>query len=130
VQLAGHRLTQAPLWTLNSGFNFSRPLGCWDSIGFIGFNANYRSSYNTGSDLNPNKLQEGFAIVNGQFGLRSTDEMWEVSLWGRNIFNEHYNVVAFNTPAEQASGTNSDQSAISVFPGDPATFGITLTVHH
>jgi len=118
------------LWTINSGLNYFTPLGFWDTNGFIGVNANYRSSYNTGSDLNPNKLQEGFAIVNGQIGLRSMDEMWELTLWGRNMFNEHYNVVAFNTPAQQASGAPSVASAISVFPGDPATFGITLTVRH
>ena len=65
-----------------------------------------------------------------EVGMKSADDMWEVTLFGRNMFNEHYNVVAFNTPAKQASGTNSDTSAISVFPGDPATFGITLTLHH
>ncbi len=125
----GQRLTQAPLWTINSGVNYTTPLGFWSSNGFISFNANYRSSYNTGSDLNPNKLQPGFALVNGQIGMRSSDDMWEVALFGRNIFNEHYNVVAFNTPAEQAFGALSVNSAISVFPGDPATYGLTLTLH-
>jgi outer membrane receptor protein involved in Fe transport len=72
--LAGARLTQAPLWTVNSGFNYIDDLGFWDSKGFLSLNANYRSSYNTGSDLNPNKLQPAFVIVNGQFGIRSNDE--------------------------------------------------------
>ena len=127
--LAGARLTQAPLWTINSGLTYEQELGFWDSSGFLSVNANYRSSYNTGSDLNPNKLQPGFATVNGQFGVRSDDHLWEVALFGRNLFNEHYNVVAFNTPAEQATGAPSVASAISVFPGDPATYGVTLTLH-
>ena len=61
--------------------------------------------------------------------MRSNDQKWEVALWGRNIFNEHYNVVAFNTPIQQASGTPSVTSSISVFPGDPASYGLNLTLH-
>jgi outer membrane receptor protein involved in Fe transport len=67
--------------------------------------------------------------VNAQFGIRSNDQQYELAVWGRNIFNEHYNVVAFNTPVEQASGAPSINSAISVFPGDPATYGLSLTIH-
>jgi outer membrane receptor protein involved in Fe transport len=130
VQLAGRQLTQAPLWTINSGFDYTTNLGFWDAMGFVDTSVNYRSSYNTGSDLNPNKLQPAFATVNSRLGLRSSDETWELSLWGRNVFNEHYNVVAFNTPIEQASGTPSASSAISVFPGDPASFGLELTFRH
>ncbi len=125
--LAGHIITQAPLWTFNTGGEYTTPLGFWDSNGFINVNANYRSQYNTGSDLNPNKRQPGFILVNAQFGVRTSDDNWELAVWGRNVFNVHYNVVAFNTPAEQASGANSDRSAISVFPGDPASYGLSLT---
>jgi outer membrane receptor protein involved in Fe transport len=125
--LAGHQLTQAPLWTINSGLNYS-------TAGFLTHRwlrgrQRYTLSYNTGS-TNPNKLQPGFATVNGQIGIKSMDDFWDLSLFGRNMFNEHYNVVAFNTPAEQATGVPSVNSAISVFPGDPATFGITLSVHY
>ncbi len=127
--LAGATLTQAPLWTLNSGLNYTPRLDIWDLTGLFSLSANYRSKYNTGSDLNINKLQPGFVTVNGQIGVRSSNDMWELALYGRNIFNVHYNVVAFNTPAEQASGANSVNSAISVFPGDPATYGVTLTMH-
>jgi outer membrane receptor protein involved in Fe transport len=127
--LAGARLTQAPLWTLNTGLNYSTPLGVWDSLGFVSLSANYRSSYNTGSDLNPFKRQGSFVTVNGQIGVKSDNDRWEFALYGRNIFNKHYNVVAFNTPAEQATGAPSVSSAISVFPGDPATYGLSLTLH-
>jgi len=129
VCVNGHHLTQAPLWTVNSGLNYVEDLGVWDASGIFSLSANYRSSYNTGSDLNPNKLQPGFVTVNGQIGVRSNDQKWEVALWGRNICNEHYNVVAFNTPIQQASGTQSVTSSISVFPGDPASYGLNVTLH-
>ena len=37
--------------------------------------------------------------------------------------------VVVNTPVEQASGAPSIKSAISVFPSDPATYGLSLTIH-
>ena len=129
VQLAGKQLTQAPLWTINGGFDYTQDIGWWDAKGFVSASANYRSSYNTGSDLNPNKLQKAFATVNAQFGVRTNDKQYELAVWGRNVFNEHYNIVAFNTPVEQASGAPSINSAISVFPSDPATYGLSLTIH-
>jgi iron complex outermembrane receptor protein len=131
--LAGQTLTQAPRLTLNGSVNYEHPIADgW--TGFASVNANYRTHYNTGSDLNINKTQEAFALVNGQIGVRSEDNMWELAIWGRNIFNEHYNVVAFNTAVQGASGppispvaVNSVNSAISVFPGEPAIYGVTLS---
>ncbi len=126
VDRAGKTLTQAPRLTLNGSVGYDTQIATgWRA--FFNINANYRSKYNTGSDLNPNKLQEAFALVNAQIGARDEDGMWELTLWGRNIFNKHYNVVAFNTPFQQASATLSATSAISVFPGEPAVYGLTLS---
>ncbi len=132
--LAGKLLTQAPILTLNGSVNYETAVWTgWRA--FFNMNANYRSHYNTGSDLNANKDQEAFALVNGQIGIRDEDGMWELALWGRNIFNKHYNIVAFNTAVQGPSGppispvaVNSISSAISVFPGEPALYGLTLTV--
>ena len=76
------------------------------------------------------------ALPAGQtkIGVRSDDDMWELAIWGRNIFNKHYNVVAFNTAVQGPSSfpisptaVNSISSAISVFPGEPAVYGVTLS---
>ncbi|MEI9887471.1 MAG: TonB-dependent receptor [Rhizomicrobium sp.] len=131
IQLAGQRLTQAPMWTNNSGITYAVPLGfLWNADGFVSLNANYRSSYNTGSDLNVNKRQGAFVTVNGQIGIRSPDDLWSLALYGRNIFNAHYNVVAFALPTEQSNAGLSSTNAIGVFPGEPAIYGVTLTLHH
>ncbi len=129
--LAGKQLTQAPAWTLNGAWHYETPLAALDGMaGFVGMNANFRTKYNTGSDLNANKIQPAFVLVNAEFGLRTTDAKWELRAWGRNIFNEHYNVVAFNTPFEQSSPADSNTSAISVFPGEPAIYGATLSARY
>jgi iron complex outermembrane receptor protein len=126
VCVNGKTLTQAPRFTVQGGVGYETNFS--DSFqGFVNVNANYRSHYNTGSDLNPFKDQPGFALVNGQIGVRDADGMWEFAIWGRNIFNEHYNVVAFNTPFQGPSGAPSTSAAISVFPGEPAVYGATLS---
>ena len=56
------------------------------------------SDYNTGSDLFPQKEQDGYAVFNARIGLRGPDEAWALELWGQNIFNQDYAQVAFNTP--------------------------------
>jgi outer membrane receptor protein involved in Fe transport len=133
--LAGQTLTQAPRLTLNGSVNYETPVGDDGWMGFVNLSANYRTKYNTGSDLNINKVQEAFALVNGQIGVRDESHNWEVAVWGRNIFNEHYNVVAFNTPVQGPSGPPisplpviSANSTISVFPGEPAIYGVTLSI--
>ncbi len=128
VPLAGKALTQAPRWTFNLGGNYETPLESLGVTGFVGVNANYRSHYNTGSDLNPNKDQPAFWLASGHIGIRSASDAWELELWGRNLFNEHYNIVAFSTPFEGPTGAPLN-AAISVFPGEPATYGMTLTGH-
>jgi len=128
VPLAGKTLTQAPRWTVNVGGNYETPLESLGVTGFVGVNANYRSHYNTGSDLNPTKDQPAFWLASGHIGIRSASDNWELELWGRNLFNEHYNIVAFSTPFEGPTGAPLN-AAISVFPGEPATYGMTLTGH-
>src|SRR5262249_29763971 len=131
---------QAPRLTLNGSVNYEHPVGHWDTtnlVGFFNINASYRSKYNTGSDLNPNKIQEAFALVNAQLGIKNEDDSLELALWGRNIFDKHYNVVAFNTPVGGPSGGpiapgtgNSIFSSISVFPGEPAIYGVSLSARY
>src|SRR3546814_12113785 len=45
------------------------------------------SDYNTGSDLFPEKEQDGFTVVNARIGLRGPDQRWSIEFWGQNIFN-------------------------------------------
>ncbi|BAV66902.1 TonB-dependent receptor [Sphingobium cloacae] len=35
-------------------------------------------------------LIDGYALVDGAIGVKTTDERWRLTLWGKNIFNKYY----------------------------------------
>ncbi|WP_298400027.1 TonB-dependent receptor [Sphingobium sp.] len=95
------------------------------------------SDYNTGSDLFPEKRQDGYAIVNARVGIRGPDKRWSVEFWGQNLFNQNYTQVAFSSPLQSSSpGTSTTgqfaagapmaNQLISAYLAEPRTYGITL----
>lgn len=117
ANLRGQRLTNAPDWQVTGSLNFEQPMS-GDIMGFASVNATYRSEYNTGSNLAPQKVQEAFTLVGAQIGVRSGPGAWDVYLWGENITDEDYNNIIFDSVFQ----TGSFSSNI----GNPATYGITL----
>ena len=117
--LQGRTITQAPKWTFTGSIAYETPV-MNTIVGFFGINANYRSQYNTGSNLADVKIQHGFMLANGRVGLRTDDDAWQFEVWGRNLLDKHYMVVAFDSVAQSGN--------FNVFPGEPATYGVTLTM--
>lgn len=96
-----------------------------------------QSDVNTGSDLDAEKIQDGFGLVNGRVGILGPDRSWSIELWGQNLFKVKYQQIAADAPG-QGSGTFRAVAASSTtglggtanqlfiaFPGEPRTFGIT-----
>lgn len=93
--------------------------------------------YNTGSDIFPEKTQDGYAVFNARIGLRGKGQRWAVELWGQNIFNTDYTQVAINSPL-QGSGSVAQVKAFgspsfaagtqlfSAYLSEPRTYGVTL----
>ncbi|MCF8707099.1 TonB-dependent receptor [Rhizorhapis sp. SPR117] len=94
------------------------------------------SDYNTGSDLYPEKTQDGYSVVNARIGLRGPDQRWAIEFWGQNIFDTDYTQIAFSAPLQSSSpGTSSTgqfptaamaNQLISAYLAEPRTYGITL----
>jgi outer membrane receptor protein involved in Fe transport len=80
----------------------------------------YNSSYNTGSDLDPRKIQGAYGIVNARLGLGAPDNKWAVELWSANLTDKYYYQVAFDAPYQYGQ--------IDSFLGAPRTFGVTARV--
>jgi outer membrane receptor protein involved in Fe transport len=78
----------------------------------------YSSSYNTGSDLDPQKLQGAYGLVNARLGVGAPDGKWTVEIWGANLANKNYYQVAFDAPFQYQQ--------IDAFMADPRTFGATF----
>jgi outer membrane receptor protein involved in Fe transport len=84
--------------------------------GTVSLSGKYSSDYNTGSDLDPLKVQTGFVLVNARAGIAARH--WSVELWAQNLLDKRYVQVAFGAPFQ--TGTTG------AFLGAPRTFGATL----
>jgi iron complex outermembrane recepter protein len=112
-----NRLSFAPLWSGVAAVSYTVPLS--SSLEFRATaSEKYSSSYNTGSDLDPRKIQGAYGLVNARLGLGSPDGKWTVELWGANLANKYYYQVAFDAPFQVGQ--------LDAFLGDPRTFGVTV----
>jgi iron complex outermembrane receptor protein len=113
------RLSFAPLWSGALSASYLVPLS-----GTIGIRTSveekYNSSYNTGSDLDPRKIQSGFGLLNARIGVGAMDESWAVEAWGANLADRYYYAVAFDSPFQY--------NTITSYLGAPRTFGLTARV--
>ena len=133
-KLPGDNLSNAPELVATSSLTWTPEIGSSGLSGLFYIDGRMTSDYNTGSDLLPQKEQDGYAVFNARIGLRGPDESWGIELWGQNIFNQDYAQVAFNSPFQ--AGTSSAPFVDPQYPGgrqifsqflaEPRTYGITL----
>ena len=133
-KLPGDNLSNAPEFVATSSVTWTPDIGSSGMSGLVYIDGRMTSDYNTGSDLFPQKEQDGFAVFNARIGLRGPDEAWGIELWGQNIFNQDYAQVAFNSPF-QGGGAGvpfvdpqypGGRQIFSQFLAEPRTYGITL----
>jgi iron complex outermembrane recepter protein len=114
-----NRLSFAPLWSGAFSGTYQIPLSGTLSMR-TSVEEKYNSSYNTGSDLDPRKIQAGFGLLNARIGVGPPDESWAVEAWGANLADKYYYAVAFDSPFQY--------NTIASYLGAPRTFGLTLRV--
>ncbi len=134
--LEGADNSNAPRWVTTASIAWTPQLGGGLS-GLVYVDTRMTSDYNTGSDLYPEKRQDGYTVTNARIGLRGPDQRWAIEFWGQNIFNSQYTQVAFNSPLQSSSpnnqsvaqlgrfGTMSNQ-LFSAYLAEPRTYGITV----
>ena len=106
-----------PRWQANASLTYERDLG-GSLLGRFYLGARYTGDHNTGSDLDPQKFQEAYTVVDARVVLGSRNRRWAVELWGRNITDETYSQVGFDAPIQTGSW--------NAFLGAPRTYGVTL----
>ena len=128
-------LSNAPTYTVTGGATWTPPLGIGDGIsGLLHADFRFQSEVNTGSDLLPEKLQQGVTVVNARAGVTGKDRVWSLEFWGQNIFNRHYRQIVTGAPIQgsnsiatiQAGGATVADSLFIVFPAEPRTYGVTV----
>jgi iron complex outermembrane recepter protein len=115
-QRLNNRISFAPLWSGSVSATYEVPVSSALVLRFTA-TEKYNSSYNTGSNLDPRKLQGAYGILNARIGVGAPDDRWTVELWSNNLADKDYYQVAFDAPFQY--------NQIDAFLGAPRTFGIT-----
>ena len=89
-QLPGRGVSNAPRYVATAGVSWTPPIGNSGMSALIYVDTRLQSDTNTGSDLDVEKIQDGFAVFNGRLGLYGPDRRWGIELWGQNLFNKKY----------------------------------------
>jgi outer membrane receptor protein involved in Fe transport len=141
-QLPDRRLSNAPALSLTGSASFTPRVTDSGIRALFYVDARHSSSYNTGSDLDFEKTQSAYTVVNGRIGLTGPNGLWGVELWAQNLFNEDVIQVAFDATL-QGTGTyravqantqgtgrgftaTSSSQLYGAFLGEPRTYGLTL----
>lgn len=132
--LPGNNLSNAPELVATGSVTWTPDIGSSGLTGLVYIDGRMTSDYNTGSDLFPQKEQNGYALFNARLGVRGPDEKWGIELWAQNVFNKQYSQVAFNSPFQEGgvSGAFADpqypggRQIFSQFLAEPRTYGVTL----
>jgi len=134
--LPGNNLSNAPELVATGSVAWTPDIGSSGLTGLVYIDGRMTSDYNTGSDLFPQKEQNGYALFNARIGIRGPDEKWGIEFWGQNIFNKQYAQVAFNSPFQEGATSATAAFADPQYPGgrqifsqflaEPRTYGVTL----
>jgi iron complex outermembrane recepter protein len=142
--LPGQQLTSSPLWTFGSAFNYERPIFADKMLLKTYLDFRHSTDYNTGSNLDPRKVQSGITLLNSRVAVSTADEKWTLELWGRNLTDKRYAQITFDAPlqgdgpqliqttpgtvqpAQYGGAPRPITSQLNAFVGEPLTYGVTL----
>jgi len=128
-----NRMPFAPDWTGSLALSYKTTVGDFALGGNVG--AKYNSEYNTGSNLDPRKLQEAYTVLNARLSVGAADDKWAIEFWSQNLTDEEYAQVMFDATIQGSASTRSaagavilPTSTVDAFLGAPRTYGATLIV--
>src|SRR3546814_11519635 len=111
-KLPGDNMSNAPELVATGSIAWTPDIGSGGMTGLVYLDGRMSSDYNTGSDLFPQKEQDGYAIVNARVGVRGPDERCALELWAQNLFNKQYAQVAFNSPFQEGAPSRSEERRV------------------
>lgn len=112
----GNTLPRAPRHKLNAGVQYEWPVGALGTLmARVDWTRQSRIYFEASNT--PLEVQEDYDLIDARLALRSTDERWELALWGKNLDDEliKTHIVAF-APFRQQLNTYQP----------PRTYGLTL----
>jgi outer membrane receptor protein involved in Fe transport len=137
-QLANRHISNSSELVATASFSWTPPIGSNGMRGLFYIDGRQMSDFNTGSDLDIEKRQKGFGVINGRIGLHGRDDRWGVELWAQNLLDTKFKQVAFDMPLQGGCTERGAQNGFcsptpnratqlfGAFLGEPRTFGLTV----
>jgi iron complex outermembrane receptor protein len=119
--ISGQWLPGISRWAASYGAEYNIPTNFLGQEGqvYLGFDGNVRSKFSSNPSRSRYTDVNGYALSNFRLGFRTDDGRWNGFAWVRNAFDVHY----FELLAVQSGSTG----LIVGQPGDPRTYGVTLS---
>ena len=133
-QLPGRRVSNSSEWTATGSIAWTPPIGGSGLRGLVYADVRHMSQLNTGSDLDIEKVQDAFTVVNARLGLHGADDRWGLEFWAQNLFKEKSMQIAIDSLVQGSCTTRGVTAGFyprstqlyGAFLGEPRTFGVTL----
>lgn len=137
-QLPNRNISNSSELVTTASFSWTPPIGSSGMRGLFYIDGRQMSDFNTGSDLDIEKRQKGFGVINGRIGLHGRDNRWAVELWAQNLLDTKFKQIAFDMPLQ---GSCTERGALNnfcsptpgrstqlfgAFLGEPRTFGLSI----
>jgi iron complex outermembrane receptor protein len=118
--ISGQVLPGVSKWALSYGAEANAPLSLFGQDGevYFGVDGNYRSRFSSNPSPSAYTWIDGYALTNFRLGFRTGGD-FNIFGWVRNALDTEY--------FEQYSVAPSNIGLVAGQPGDPRTYGITLT---
>ena len=133
-QLPGAPLSNAPAYVATASIAWTPPVAGTALSTLFYLDMRTSSAINTGSDLDREKLQPAFTLVNARIGLYGPGRRWGLEFWANNLFDTLYQQLAADAPLQGGGTFNGVARGLQpvanqvflTFPGEPRTYGVTL----
>jgi iron complex outermembrane receptor protein len=107
---AGYPLIYSPKWTYGVSADYETDVG--NDLTFSAFAAwNYRSK-TYGIVADPNSINPGYGLLNGEIGIGREDGRWRLSLFARNLFDKYFVAGIFRTPFDAGTYNSTPLSTL------------------
>ena len=118
--ISGQRLPGVSKWAFSYGAEYDVPasVGGLDGQFYIGYDGSYRSTFSSNPSPSAYTQIKGYSLSNVRAGFKATNS-WNVFGWLRNAFDKDY----YEVLALQSGSTG----LVVGQPGDPRTYGVTLS---
>ncbi len=118
--ISGSILPGISKWAASFGGEWKKPATLLGQSGevFARIDASYRSAFSSNPSISRYLIVDGYGLLNPRVGFRTRDD-WAIAVWARNVTNTNY--------FEFLSAAPGNSGLFVGLPGDPRTFGVTLS---